>query len=259
MANWRREELLLALNLYCKLAFGKYHSRNPDIVQLAQLIGRTPDAVAMKLSNFASFDPYHQARGVKGLQNASQADRQIWNEFNSNWAELAVESEVAYTRLLNQTGSETTEFSAGSSLEKNPVFSGETESEHLVKIRLGQAFFRKVVLTSYGTKCCLCGMPIPQMLIASHIVPWRDEEKLRVNPYNGLCLCALHDKGFDRGLFTLDENYEVVVGRAVGQYLPNSAVYDGFKVYEGKMISLPDKFLPNQEYLAIHRLKYFVA
>lgn len=71
--NWQRDELLLALNLYCKLPFGQYHNRNPEIIQLAGFVNRSPDAVAMKLSNFASFDPYHQARGIKGLANASHS------------------------------------------------------------------------------------------------------------------------------------------------------------------------------------------
>lgn len=66
--NWQRKELLLALNLYCRLPFGHYHSRNSEIIKLADFIGRTPDAVAMKLSNFASFDPYHQARVLKGYK-----------------------------------------------------------------------------------------------------------------------------------------------------------------------------------------------
>src|SRR5579864_8908579 len=98
--NWQRDELLLALNLYCRLSIGQYHSRNPEIIKLAKRINRTPDAVAMKLSNFASFDPYHQAHGIKGLQNASQGDRDIWDEFNSNWDDLAVESELISERLF---------------------------------------------------------------------------------------------------------------------------------------------------------------
>src|SRR5687768_10145206 len=100
--NWQREELLLVLNLYCRLPFGQYHSRNSEIIKLAQLIDRTPGAVAMKLTNFASFDPYHQARGIKGLQNASQADRNLWNEFTSNWDNLAIESETIYAQLQGE-------------------------------------------------------------------------------------------------------------------------------------------------------------
>lgn len=55
--RWTRAQLKLAFYWYCQLEFGKLHSRNRDIIELAQLIGRTPGAVAMKLVNFASLDP----------------------------------------------------------------------------------------------------------------------------------------------------------------------------------------------------------
>ena len=68
---WTREELILAINLYCKLPFGKLHSRNPEIINLAKLIGRTANSVAYKLVNFASLDPSLKARGIKGAANAT--------------------------------------------------------------------------------------------------------------------------------------------------------------------------------------------
>jgi hypothetical protein len=256
--NWQREELLLALNLYCRLPFGQYHNRNPEIIKLADFIGRTPNAVAMKLSNFASFDPYHHARGIKGLQNAGRSDRDIWDEFSANWDELAVESEIAYAQLLGDEIPPLVTPSPESDIEV-VAFSGATETERKVRIRLGQQFFRRVIMTSYGSTCCVCGMPIPELLIASHIIPWRDDKNLRVNPHNGLCLCVLHDKGFDRGFVTLGKNYEVVIGKALRHYLPNSAVHTGFKIYEGQRISLPDKFLPNQDFLAVHRDQIFLG
>lgn len=55
--RWNRDQLKLAYYLYCQLPFGKFHHRNPEVMKLATLIGRTPSAVAMKLSNFASLDP----------------------------------------------------------------------------------------------------------------------------------------------------------------------------------------------------------
>src|SRR5262249_13693179 len=99
--TWTRQELLVAFNLYCKLPFGQLHSRNPRIVQLAGLLDRSPGAVAMKLTNFASFDPIHQQRGIKGLQNTSQGDRQIWDDFNADWEAMAAESENALNSLIH--------------------------------------------------------------------------------------------------------------------------------------------------------------
>lgn len=252
--NWQRHELLLALNLYCKLPFGQYHGRNPEIVRLATVIDRTPNAVAMKLSNFASLDPYHQQRGISGLSNTSQADRAIWDEFQQNWTALAIESELAYLELVS---SDREENITEAWEEPNLVDVEVTEAERQVTVRVGQSFFRRVILTSYHQQCCVCGMPVPDMLIASHIIPWRDAKQHRLNPHNGLCLCALHDRGFDRGFVTVGEDYEVIVGNELQLYLPNQAVDNHFKSYHGKLIQLPDKFIPQQELLAVHRENYF--
>ena len=64
---WTREELILTFNLYLKLPFGKFHTSNPEVINLATLTGRSVNAIAIRLSNFASCDPYHKKRGVKGM------------------------------------------------------------------------------------------------------------------------------------------------------------------------------------------------
>src|SRR3984885_2170102 len=98
---WSREELIVVFNLYCSMSFGQMDSRNPNIIEMARVLGRTPGSVAMKLVNFASFDPAHQARGVSGLKGASRADRAIWDEFHTNWERLAFESEQRLNELLS--------------------------------------------------------------------------------------------------------------------------------------------------------------
>ena len=92
--NWSRDELILTANLYCKTPFGRLHSRNPTVVSLARLLGRTSSAVAWKLVNFASLDPSLKKRGIKGATNVSNLDREVWNEFYSDWNRLAYESEI---------------------------------------------------------------------------------------------------------------------------------------------------------------------
>lgn len=69
---WTTEESILAINLYCKIPFGQMHSRNVDVMALANLIDRSPSSVARKLGNFASFDPKLKERGVKGLRKCKQ-------------------------------------------------------------------------------------------------------------------------------------------------------------------------------------------
>ena len=76
---WTREELILAFNLYFKITFGKTHASNPKVIKLANLIGRTPSSIVMRLGNFASIDPYHQQRGIVGLKNGMNQVQPIWN------------------------------------------------------------------------------------------------------------------------------------------------------------------------------------
>ena len=90
---WTRDELILSLNLYLKLPFGKLHSRTPAIIHLATILGRTPGSIAMRLNNFASVDPYHQQRGIGGLSGGKKQVEPIWNEFINNKEELLFESE----------------------------------------------------------------------------------------------------------------------------------------------------------------------
>ena len=100
---WTRDELILAINLYCKLPFGKLHSNNPEVINLAKLIGRTPGSVAYKLVNFASLDPSLRERGIKGAYNVSNLDKKIWVEFYNNWNVLPYESEKLLAKFEQKT------------------------------------------------------------------------------------------------------------------------------------------------------------
>ena len=82
---------------------------------------------------------------------------------------------------------------------------GPTEAKASVKVRRGQQFFRQTILNAYGVRCCISGINVPRLLVASHIKPWRDFPKERLDPRNGLCLSSLHDAAFDAGLITLDK------------------------------------------------------
>ena len=91
--KWTREELILAFNLYCKIPFGTIHIRNPKIISLAKILGRTPSAVSWKLANFARLDPSLQDRNIAGASHGSKLDVEIWEEFVGDWDGLAFESE----------------------------------------------------------------------------------------------------------------------------------------------------------------------
>ena len=260
--DWTYEELLLAFNLYCKLPFGLFHRGNPEVITLSKLIGRTPSALAMKLANFASLDPKHKSRGIKGLSNASKADEASWREFTNNWNKTVWDSELLLAQLKKQQSESEIKIQeiltqADEIIEWEPPNIGETQVERITKVRVGQQFFRDTILANYRSRCCVCGMSIPRLLIASHIIPWRDREDLRLNPHNGLCMCALHDKAFDTGLLTVNEQYQVIVSKQVSTYLPDDSVETSIIRYHENMILLPDKFMPDPIFLKYHLMTYF--
>lgn len=256
---WTRDELLLTLNLYYKIPFGQFDQHNPQIINLAQLIDRTPSAIAMQLSNLASLDPYHKNRGVNGLRPPGKLAQELWAEAQSNWERVILESEILLEALLQpQTNTEIEDKLAEKVYKLLEEKQGEiTEVERSVKVRLGQRFFRASIIANYRECCCICGLPLKELLVASHIIPWKDREDLRLNPSNGLCLCALHDRAFDRGLLTIDIDYTVLISPLVYRHLSQEAVKNGLMIYSTRSISLPDRFIPKQEFLEIHRNEYF--
>ncbi|PKO63479.1 MAG: hypothetical protein CVU23_10510 [Betaproteobacteria bacterium HGW-Betaproteobacteria-17] len=198
--RWTSEQLKLAFNLYCQLPFGKLHSRNAEIIELATLIGRTPSAVAMKLVNFASLDPAITSTGRSGLGNASSLDREVWDEFHADWERLAVECALLNQQLLEGRAEPVSAPESDETFDLND-YSGETR-QVLTEQRIKQNFFRRAVLASYRGRCCMSGLSDARLLIASHIVPWSKDKANRLNPSNGLCLSAIHDRAFDKGLIS---------------------------------------------------------
>jgi putative restriction endonuclease len=248
---WTREQLVLAINLYCKLPFGKMHSTNPAIIEFASLIGRTPDAVAFKLVNFASLDPTLQVRGIKGMGNTSRLDEEVWNEFYNNWDAALLESEKLLAKMQKTSVEEI------NGINEEVVLRQGLVKEQLVKVRVNQSIFRKIVLATYNNKCCITGISSPELLIASHIVPWSKDEHNRLNPMNGLALNALHDKAFDAGLITIDcDTYKLKVSTQLDNKNMPLSVKHNFFDYENKEIILPDKFLPDRSFLKQHNDRF---
>lgn len=235
--NWTRDELILAINLYCKTPFGKIHIRNPDIIRLAELLGRTPGSVSYKLANFSSIDPTIDR---KGAENVSKLDKAVWAEFFTDWESLISESEQAIQRIQFES-------------DHDAVIKEGKEMEVTTKARTNQHVFRKMILASYEHQCCITGLCIPEVLRASHIVAWADDAKNRLNPMNGLCLSATYDAAFDRHLIALSDDYRIMLSPALKHYHSDDAFKEHFAALEGKQINLPKRFLPSKSLLAQHR------
>jgi len=256
--KWTREHFLIALNLYCKLPFGKLHKGNPIIIETAAKMGRTANSLAMKLCNFAALDPVQRARGIRGLPGATKQDKAMWDEFQAHLAALGTESEQLLHDLFTHDESKEVDFLARDKI-RLVAPTGPTEMQATVKVRRGQQFFRQTVLTAYDVRCCISGINIPRLLVASHIKPWGKFPDDRLNPRNGLCLSTLHDAAFDAGLIALDEKLTIVLSKRLRSFFPQPALEQNFVPFEGKSIRLPEKVAePEPEFLRFHREQIFL-
>lgn len=190
--EWSEAELLVTFRLYCRTPFGRLHRRNPEIITLAERIGRTASAVAMKACNFASLDPQQHVRGIRALGNVSRADRELWEAFRNDSEAVARDAEAAYATLMGNDIKDYvpelgyTEIKARrahsaarrKALDDVKIPDRTTERDALVRTRRVQSFFRAAVLASYRGRCALTGLAIPELLNASHIIPWSVDETM---------------------------------------------------------------------------------
>lgn len=250
--NWTREQTIIALNLYCKIPFNKVSSTHPDIIRISKIIGRSPNSVKMKIGNFGSFDPELKKRGIVGLGNTSKLDEVVWNEFNNYWGNLAYESENLISNYMNQP----IEITSNINIVDLPL---GKEREQIIKARVNQGFFRSTILSSYNLKCCITGLSITDFLVASHIIPWSKDDRVRLNPHNGICINSIHDKAFfDKGFITVTTDYKIKVSKYLHEYKKEKAINDFFLIHENQSIILPDKFLPSKEFLEYHYENIFI-
>ena len=130
------------------------------------------------------------------------------------------------------------------------------------KRRKGQDYFRRMILTNYGGRCALTGMDIPQLLLASHIIPWAEKahKQDRLNPCNGICLSALYDKAFDQGLITFSpDDYSVILSSALQEHKTAEYYDKHFGSIAGQKIQVPKGYAPKRDFLACHRDHVFVG
>lgn len=251
-ANWTRQQTLAALHIYFQLPFGQLHYRNPRIAQLASWIGRTPGAVALKLVNFASLDPQVRATGRSGMGHASRLDERVWEELNTNWDAVADEAGMYFDDYGQAHGV----LPGSDVIDEVPELAEGKTTLAVVKIRVNQARFRRAILAGYNARCCISGLSEPRLLIASHIVPWSEDTPNRLNPQNGLCLSALHDKAFDLGLMTVLPDFTVRVARQFTDATADLFAKDAIAKFDGHRITLPERFGPHPRFLEAHARRF---
>lgn len=220
---------------------------NPKVRELANLLGRTPGSVSMKLSNFARLDPALQARGIVGLQRGAKGEKEIWDEFRKQPEALTFESQKLLANKLGKPVEDVAQIRTDD-LPREGV-----EREALIRVRVNQSFFRRRILSAYEFRCCVTGLNVPQLLVASHIVPWSQDPANRLNTRNGLCLNPLHDRAFDRHLMWIDPKFRIRFSRRLHDCSKKDKESLSWLLsFEDKALRLPKNFSPDPDLLSHH-------
>jgi putative restriction endonuclease len=256
--DWTREHLLPVLHLYTELPFGQLDARNAFVKQLAEWLGRTDSSVAMKLGNLSSLDPAITSTGRSGLSGASKLDKTVWSEFQTNWDAMALAASQAYERLAIQHRVVPTPELAAFEVEESTFGEGRTRAAW-TQVRTNQARFRNSVLANYAERCCISGLAVRGLLVASHIVPWSEDTQNRLNPQNGLCLSVLHDRAFDLGMITITLDYRVRLSDSVGTDTADRFLLDSLVRFDGAEIQMPIRYRPAPAFLQAHAARFGFA
>jgi putative restriction endonuclease len=244
--DWSREEHVIAFYFYNRIEFGKIHIRNPEVIELAALLGRKVGAASRKLANFARLDPALQARNIQGLPHGAKGEEEVWDEFRKQPELLVLES----TRLIgDRSGYELEDVL---DVKESDLPPPGLERDAIVKLRVNQTFFRNRVLSAYSFRCCVTGLANRPLLTASHIVAWAKDEKNRLNPRNGLCLNPLHDRAFDRHLMWIDSDLKVRFSPELHRTKITSDALVWLLRFENNPLIVPQHFRPDPELLSQH-------
>lgn len=246
---WTKEELVVTLALYFQLPFGRLNHTTKEVIDLAHLIGRSENSVALRLSNFAACDPYIINSGRHGMIGGISICQPIWDEYALNREKLFLDAEYylaafAKKKVEDYLGLTVNDFSGRDRLA-------------VIKQRVNQDVFRSMVLNNYGFRCAITGLSISSLLIASHIIPWADSEVERLNPENGICLSPLYDKAFDSGLMGIMPNYEIVLSKELQDHKNEDFYKRSFAPINHSKILLPEEHKPNPLFLQYHLDRIF--
>ena len=259
--KWTWEEELAAWALYMVLPTRCFVAHDPHVKTLALALGRTGNSVKMKLWNIAAHDQQRVDEGKRSLRNGSALDQRVWEEFARKGDALLEEAvpllEAALRRGASMGGAAPSALPRRASTQARQDYAVAElpiglEREVTKTERVNQSYFRNRLMENYGERCCLTGLGVERLLVASHIKPWKDADPAteRLAPDNGLLLNSLHDRAFDQGLITLDSGLRVVVSPLVPK---NDDAASAFLwAYEGRQITAPKAFPPRKEFLEYH-------
>lgn len=101
------------------------------------------------------------------------------------------------------------------------------------------------------------GIDIPDLLLASHIIPWSKNEDERLNPENGICLSPLYDRAYDKGYIAINENFTILLSQELIKKDNEDYHAKYFAPIAGTKIILPKKYYPRKDFLRFHLEEIF--
>lgn len=143
---WTREELIITLSLYFQLPFGRLNRTTREVIELAALLGRSNNSVALRLVNFAACDPYILATGRHGMSSGASVCQPIWDEFSNDKERLFYEAELIKAKYQHKT------------IEQiKGIKTNATGAERIAQIkqRVNQDVFRSMILANYNEQCAI--------------------------------------------------------------------------------------------------------
>lgn len=171
----------------------KHHSFADNIFD--EEIDRIVNAERLNLNGRAI---YGKERDVRNFQSALRKFKAFCHSNYSQRARQQIESEIE--QICNDTSIT------------------QTEKAALIQSRVGQGLYRSRLIEYWGG-CSISGCNMQNLLIASHIKPWKDSSNdERLNVYNGLLLLPNFDKLFDKGSITVTGNGEIVVSKYLSEH-----------------------------------------
>ena len=259
-SRWTDDEVTLALNLYSITPYSKITPLNPNVIRLAEFLGRKAGAVSFKLSNLASLDKEIKDSGKKGSSHISKTDVAVWAKYHSNrrlnLEKLIKDSEEIVKRLTQKNNTST--YDPNQCNYDDITEAVDTESMRLIKTRKNQSYFRKVVLANFGGKCAISNCYIEQLIDAAHILSWDKYPELRMKRSNGIALNKILHQAYDLNLLGIDSDMRVHVssklkGREVGD-LPFRKFFESIDGYSINILNIREK--PDPDYLGIKFKEY---
>lgn len=234
----------------CALYLRGFADDRRSVEALAAAVGRPYPSAHLKVQNFKSEDPRYTAKGRVGMPHGGAEVKRSWRRF-AEGGEARVEEYLAkiYDRAVEKEPER---------MQCRGYLAPGIDREVKGKARVGQQELRNRALFLTGYRCCVTGNSMPELIIASHIKPWRastPEEKTDI--HNVLCLDRDLDGLFDAHRMTvtadLEVKYDPCLPKEIGEELfeANFARFDRLRE---DCISKANE--PGEIYLALHNREF---